>query len=790
MIPYRAFGWGRSVSGEERLPQSRRKAAVVNVLGLGRIAALLTLAALVGLRIWDPPLLESLRGEIFDTYQRVQPRVVTDYPVTIVDIDERSLKEIGQWPWSRATLAALVDRLAARGAVAIGFDVLFAEPDRLSPPRFAETVGDTALKMRLEALPDNDARFAEAIARTRVVLGQGGASRYRAAPARHPDLPVTSVATIGDDLHQQLLRVPGLVQNLPALERAAAGRGLFTVEPDADGVIRRIPTLLYAEGRVVPSLSIELLRVATGATSILAKSDEAGVRSVVVAGVEIETERDGQLWLHFTPHDLRRYVSAADVLAGRAPEDRINGKLILVGTSAAGLFDLRSTPLERAMPGVEIHAQAVESILDGALLLRPNYALGLEICLAIAIGVGIVVIVPMLGALPTLLLGVITAALLAALSGYLFVSQGILLDVVYPLVSSTVVFLLLASINYVREEQRRAGIRSAFSQYLAPELVEQLTREPDRLKLGGETRTMSVLFSDVRGFTSIAESFKDNPSGLTELMNSLLTPLSRAVIERRGTIDKYIGDAIMAFWNAPLDDSDHARHACEAGLAISDRLDELNAALAHKYQRGGENLPPMEIGIGISTGVCMVGNMGSDIRFDYSVLGDSVNLASRLQGLASSYGLRILVCPETAARCRGELATIDIDDVRVRGRLDAVTVHSVFGGSDLLRDARFRAFRTAFVDMRAHYGRGEWDRALAALEVSQKHSNDPRLDRLLDLYARRITTLVSRSPLKGWNGVFSDALQPAAGFPAAAEDWDGRHSWVEGSWTEPKLKVQ
>src|SRR5690606_178238 len=217
-------------------------------------------------------------------------------------------------------------------------------------------------------------------------------------------------------------------------------------------------------------------------------------------------------------------------------EDRIEGKLVLIGTSAAGLFDMRATPLEPAMPGVEIHAQAVENILDNALLLRPNYALGLEVSLAIAIGIGIVVIVPLLGALPTVLLGVLTAGLLAALSGYLFVSQKLLLDVVYPLVSSTVVFLLLASINYVREEKRRAGIRSAFSQYLAPELVEQLTREPDRLKLGGETRTMSVLFSDVRGFTSIAESFKDNPSGLTELMNRLLTPLSRAVIERRGTI--------------------------------------------------------------------------------------------------------------------------------------------------------------------------------------------------------------------------------------------------------------
>ncbi len=739
--------------------------------GLGRLAALLTLAALMVLRVWDPPLLETLRGRIFDTYQRLHPREVTEYPVTIVDIDERSLQEIGQWPWSRVTLASLVDRLAQRGAIAIGFDILFAEPDRLSPPRIAESIPDAELKSRLAALPDSDVQLAEAIARARVVLGQGGASSLSATTTNLSELPITSVATIGDNLHRHLLRVPKLVANLPVLEKAAAGRGLFTVEPDADGVIRRIPTLLYAEGRIVPSLSIELLRVATGATTLLAKSDEAGIRSVVVAGVEIETERDGQLWLHFTPHDPRRYVSAADVLSGQIPDDRIEGKLVLIGTSAAGLFDLRTTPLERAMPGVEIHAQAIESILDNALLLRPNYALGLEISLAFVIGIGIIVVVPMLGARATVLLGIATTALLAALSGYLFVSSGILIDVVYPLVSSTVVFLLLASINYLREEKRRAGIRSAFSQYLAPELVEQLTREPDRLKLGGETRTMSVLFSDVRGFTSIAESFRDNPSGLTELMNRLLTPLSRAVIERRGTIDKYIGDAIMAFWNAPLDDPDHAIHACEAALAISDRLDALNETLALEAQHGGESIPPMEIGIGISTGLCMVGNMGSDIRFDYSVLGDSVNLASRIQSLASSYGLRILICPETAARCQDALAIVAIDDVRVRGRKHAVTVHTILGGSDLLSDPEFRSFRSAFETMRVHYRRGEWKHAMNALETSRQHYVNPRIYRLLDIYELRIAGLKRHSSLHGWNGVFSDMFPGVTGSLSADQNW-------------------
>lgn len=770
------------------LPQGVwRKAGWRGAPGFGRLAALLALFALMLLRVWEPPLLETLRGRIFDTYQQLHPRAVSGYPVTIVDIDERSLQAIGQWPWSRVTLASLVDRLAERGAVAIGFDILFAEPDRLSPARIAESVPDAELKSRLAALPDNDAQLAGAIARTRVVLGQAGTSDITTA-ADPSELPITPVATIGDNLDRYLLRIPRLVANLPVLERAAAGRGLITVQPDADGVVRRIPTLFYAEGRIVPSLSIELLRVATGATTLLAKSDEAGIKSVVVAGVEIETERDGQLWLHFTPHDPRRFVSAVDVLSGQVSDDRIQGKLVLIGTSAAGLHDLQTTPPERAMPGVEIHAQAIESILENALLVRPNYALGLEICLALAIGIFIIIAVPMLGALATLLFGIATTALLAALSGYLFVRSGILLDVVYPLLSSTVVFLLLAAINYLREEKRRAGIRNAFSQYLAPELVEQLTREPDRLKLGGETRTMSVLFADVRGFTSIAERFRENPAGLTELMNRLLTPLSRAVIERRGTIDKYIGDAVMAFWNAPLDDPDHALHASEAALAISERLDALNDALTLEAQKGGANIPIMEIGIGISTGLCMVGNMGSDIRFDYTVLGDSVNLASRMQHLASAYGLRILICPETAARCQNTLPIISVDDVRVRGRKHAVTLHTLVGQPDLSQDPNFRSFRAAFETMRAHYRHGEWKQAMNALEAAHRHYDNPRISRLLEIYAWRIAQLKRRSSLEGWNGIFSDIYPGAAELLTTEPNWTATQPWVEASWKEPNSK--
>jgi adenylate cyclase len=718
---------------------------------------LATIAAFIMLRFWDPAPLETLRGKTFDLYQIAHPRTAEDYPLTIVDIDDRSLKALGQWPWSRAVVAALVDRLAAGGAAAIGFDTIFAEPDRLSPHRIADTlkIEDPSTRAVLDALPDSDGVLVQSIGRARVVLGQAGERGSPDATAERDGLPNTSIATIGGDPGGELIQYPRLLRNLPELEMAAAGRGLFTVQPERDGVIRRVPTILSVGGRIVPALSIELLRVASGATSLVVKVDEAGVKSVVVAGVEIETDRDGQLWLHFGPHDPKRYVSAVDVLEGRTAPERVAGKPVLIGTSAAGLFDLRSTPVERVMPGVEIHAQTIESILGNALLVRPNYALGAEICLAVAIGLGMVVAVPMLGALPALVLGAVASVLLYALSWYLFVEEHVLLDVTYPLVSSAAVFLLLTFLNYFREEKRRAQIRSAFSQYLSPELVEQLTREPDRLVLGGETRVMSVLFSDVRGFTAIAEGFKSNPSGLTALMNRLLTPLSNAIIERRGTIDKYIGDAIMAFWNAPLDDPDHALHSCEAALEILRRLDLLNAERRDEAKRAGTAPSDMQIGIGISTGESVVGNMGSDIRFDYSVLGDSVNLASRLEGLTATYGLRTLLCSETARQCGDRFAMIEVDCVRVKGKRDAATIYTLLGGPELRRQRHFRAFRGAFGEMREHYARGDWRGARLALDLSRRNNENAQLGKLLDLYDARLSALEASPATTEWDGVFA-----------------------------------
>ena len=436
-----------------------------------------------------------------------------------------------------------------------------------------------------------------------------------------------------------LVAFPGLLRNVPELELAAAGRGLFTIRPERDGIVRRVPIVMRAEETIVPSLTLEMLRVASGSPAILLRTDEAGMQGVALRGFEIPTDGNGQLWVHFSHHDRSRFVSAKDVLDGPADPDRFRSRLVLIGTSAVGLLDLKTTPTEPAMPGVEVHAQLLESMLGKTVLTSPSYATLAELALAVLVGLAVIALAPLLGAWTLFWVGGAMAALLAGVSWYYFWQRNLLIDFTFPLIASSLIYLTLVFTNYLRAHSERRQIRSAFGQYLSPVLVEQLAQSPEKLVLGGEERVMTLLFSDVRGFTTIAEQYKDDPQGLTHLMNRLLTPLTNAIVDRKGTIDKYIGDAIMAFWNAPLDDPAQEANACEAAFRMLEALDRLNAERRAEAEAAGHPFLPMKVGIGINTGPCVVGNMGSDLHFNYSVLGDAVNLAARLESQTKSYGV-------------------------------------------------------------------------------------------------------------------------------------------------------
>jgi adenylate cyclase len=713
------------------------------------------LFALLFLRITDPTPLQELRLRGFDIFQVAQPRVASQRPVVIVDIDEESLRKLGQWPWPRTRVADLITHLAKLGAAAIAFDVIFAEPDRLSPVLAAETFRDLdeETRSKLRALPSNDQVMADAMRQAKVVLGETGLPV--SVPQSDAQPPALGIAALGGDPKPFLFNFPGLLRNIPVLDKAAAGRGLFSIRTERDGIVRRVPMVMLAQGNIMPSLTFEMLRVVTGASTILIKSDAAGIRSVAVPGLEVPTDRNGQLWIHFAPHDDARYVSAVDVLEGRIPPDRVSGRLVLIGTSAAGLLDLKTTPIDPTMPGVEVHAQVLENLLTQATLSSPNYAVGVELCVAFLMGVAIIWLAPILNPALLLTFGATIVALLIGASWHLFTQYKMLIDFTYPLLSSLLIYLTLVFTNFVKEQAQRRQIRSAFSQYLSPTLVEQLAQSPEKLVLGGEQREMTIMFSDVRGFTTISEIYKDDPQGLTALMNSFLTPLTNAIIDRKGTIDKYMGDAIMAFWNAPLPDPSHELNACEAALDMLDRVEKLNREREQAAKAGANLFIPIQIGVGINTGTCVVGNMGSDLRFDYSVLGDSVNLASRLEGQCKSYGLPIIIGSKTAMAARDRFAILELDFIAVKGKKEPEVVYAIVGREDLANSGRFQRWRDQNMKMLSLYRSRDWIAALAAIEQGRSADEDRRFTTLYKIYAERIRAFQLNPPPDDWDGAYA-----------------------------------
>ena len=710
--------------------------------------------ALALLRIVDPAPLEEVRLRAFDFFQVLQPRVATQRPVVIVDIDEQSLRKYGQWPWPRTRVAEIVTRLTRAGAFVIGFDVVFAEPDRLSPDVVADVFRnlDEETRQKIRASSSTDSVFADALRQSRVVLGETGLP----IPVPQSEAPPpTGIAMLGPDPRPLLPDYPGLLRNLPILDKAAAGRGLFSIRPERDGIVRRVPMIMIAQGEIKPALAFEMLRVGTGASTIQIKSDVAGVRSIAIPGFELPTDRHGQLWIHFSPRDPARYVSAADVLEGRVGPTEVERRLVLIGTSAAGLLDLKTTPVDPTMPGVEVHAQILESMLSQSMLSAPHDIIAAELGAALLIGAMIIWLAPILSSFLLLAFGAAISALVIGTSWYYYTQHKLLIDFTYPLLSSILIYLILVFTNYVGEQAQRRRIRSAFSQYLSPTLVAQLAQSPEKLVLGGEQRNMTIMFSDVRGFTTISEMYKDDPQGLTSLMNSFLTPLTNAIIDRKGTIDKYMGDAIMAFWNAPLDDPTHEINACEAAIDMLDRVEKLN--LVRKQEADSNSRPyfPINIGVGINTGSCVVGNMGSDLRFDYSVLGDSVNLASRLEGQCKSYGLPIIVGSRTALVAKDRFAVLEIDFVAVKGKKEPEVVYAIMGREDLANSGKFQRWRDLNIDMLSHYRRRDWSAALAAIERGRRVDEEQRFATLYDVYTERIREFQMTPPPDDWDGAYA-----------------------------------
>jgi adenylate cyclase len=730
----------------------RLRTAIAVALTTGLIAAGGTV-----LRLADPVPLIGLRNIVFDQFQRLRPRAYdADAPVRIVDIDDASLARYGQWPWPRDRLAALVADVAAAGAAAVAIDLVMAEPDRSSPEQIVASLPDTparrALERAIELGRPNDAVLAAALAATSSVTG---------AILVHGDGPVvppkSGFAVSGDDPRPALPTFSAVVAPLPILLEASHGLGSTNWLPDIDQVVRTVPLVFVVGDGFFPSLAAEVLRVAQGASTMLLRASNAsgetawgaftGLNAVRIGDITVPTESNGEMRIHFTPTTPERYVPAWQVLDGTMPPGALEGRIVLIGTSAPGLFDLRATPLESAVPGVEVHAQAIEQMIAGGALTRPDWAAGAEVLAFLAATIIVALAAALLASVRVALAtGLAVLAALATVSWLGFTRWQMLVDASFPVVGAGIALATSIGLVSLREEVERRRIRNAFGRYLAPAFVEELTRNPERLKLGGEIRPMTILFCDMRSFTTISEGMDAHT--LTRFMNAFLTPLTDVILERRGTIDKYMGDAIMAFWNAPLDDPDHAAHACDSALAMLVAIDQFNAD-----RRAGRVPGPdrdVAIGIGLNGGDCCVGNLGSERRFDYSVIGDCVNVASRLEGQTKSYGVPVLV-GESVATGAPRHAFLEVDRVRVKGKTAAVRLYALWGDAATLVDPAFQALRAATDAMLTAYAAGDFPAASDRLTEAEAMA-DGRIAGVAAIYRERIADRLGQPLPDGWDG--------------------------------------
>jgi len=731
--------------------------------------ALLVLLAVAAWRTYDPLAVNArLRDVVFDAYQRLSPRTYEPVPVRIVDIDDETLARGGlQWPWPRFEVARMVATLAEAGAASIAYDVVFAEPDRTSPGRVLEVwrrIGDVdavapALAGALDALPDHDRILAETMqAAGNVVVGFALVDEQTGvAPSGRPGFAVA-----GEDPLPFLPSYPGAIVNLAVLERAAAGHGSISFSPGADLVVRAVP-LVARHGDVLrPSLATEAIRVAQGASTVVVRAagasgdvflgGPAGIREVRVGAAAVPTNSRGEMLIHYTEPVPERYLPAWRVLEGDFDPALVEGHVVLIGASATGLRDIRPSPLNPAMPGVEAHANAVEQMILGHHLTRPDWAEGAERIFLVVLGLVLAVLTTTSGALAGAALALFAVGAAVAASWWAYADRFLLIDPIGPSAAALAVYLAGSLVHHLREERRRREIRGAFGRYLAPALVDRLAENPDLLRLVSERRTITVMFSDIRGFTGISERLRDDPEGLIGLINRLLTPITAAILDRRGTVDKYMGDAVMAFWNAPLDDPDHAANACAAAVAMMGALDALNAELGAEARAAGREWAPLRIGIGVNTGDCVVGNMGSQQRFDYSALGDPVNLASRLESLSKLYGVPMLVGDATRAAAPG-FAWVEADRVAVQGKTLPVRVWALLGGPDLAADPAFREASALAEAALEAYRRRDWDGAEEGFRAAAARAGG-RLDGLRDLFTARIAAYRDQPPPDGWDGTF------------------------------------
>ncbi|MBN3560964.1 CHASE2 domain-containing protein [Aliamphritea spongicola] len=717
--------------------------------GLGLLLTLLMLVPLI--QDNRPVLLERFESDLYDLRLRQFLADDQDPRIVIVDIDEASLAEQGRWPWGRATLANMLNNLFDEYGVAIvGFDMLFAEADRNVPMEALQqwldsrpATAGSELSEQLDSL-NPDRLFAAALEERPVVLGYVFDRSAQQLKVGDPGSPVAGAEELAGI---PVPRASGVVASLDALQTEGTRNG-FIDNPrvDADGVYRRVPLLQEYQSQYYPSLALAMILALFEEDQVTPLTESDGDSAVLVAvdaaGISIPVDNGGSV---LVPYRGRQgsfpYVSATDVINGRASADVLEGAIVLVGTSAAGLLDLRVTPVGSRYAGVEVHANIIAGILDEQINHRPDYTLGVELLQVLLSGLLLSLLIPRTSVLVSGLLTLLWVGMLTGFNLYAWQSLQWVIPLGYSLFLVVLLYLFLQITGYFFETRNIRKLEGQFGQYIPPEVVAELSEQGDAVQLSGESREMTVFFSDIRDFTSLSEQL--TPQQLTRMMNIYLTAMTAEIHQRRGTVDKYIGDAVMAFWGAPLEDAAHARHSLQAAMDMLDVLPELNRQLV------AEGLPEVSVGMGINTGQMNVGNMGSSFRMAYTVMGDAVNLASRLEGLTKFYNCPLLVSDETAASVP-EYGFRYIDRVRVKGRFEPVDLYQPIGKRSELTTEQLSSIDEFCEGVRA-YQQQRWDEADAAF---RRYLQTDSEDYCAQMYLLRIAES-REAGQHPWDGIYS-----------------------------------
>ncbi len=714
----------------------------------------------LGLEYGKIPGMEGLfqRLELFVYNQRMQAhvpdRVEPDKRIVIVDIDEPSLREIGRWPWSRRTISELIAKLHEAGAVVIALDVLFAEAERNPASELVSNLPNNEqyadVRKEVSALApkfDADAALAETLRNSEVVLGYVFDSELKESVGQlPPPLPLTNPQLVP----QLQMPAANYTSSLPILQQATASGGFFSLNmtPDPDGVIRRVPLFVRYNNNLYPSLALatviryQLLEQATLITKPI-KGEEHIEFLRFNDALSIPLDKTGQMLVPYRgPHRSFPYVPVHEVLSGDKQIDELMGAIVLIGTTAAGLFDMRATPIEPVYPGVEVHANLIAAMLDNRYLVIPPWAQGANLVLSLLPGLLLVFLLPRLPSTSLLLLSGVSTAAVIGVTEWLWSSQGLVLNLAGPLLLMVLLTMTNLAWGFFFESLAKLRLKGIFGQYVPAELVEEMSERPDEYDTEGRARELTVLFSDIRGFTSISESLPADE--LKRYLNRFFTPMTRIIFNNHGTIDKYVGDMVMAFWGAPVDDPQHAVHAIEAALEMQIEVERL------KHEFSALDWPPASIGIGINSGSMNVGDMGSEYRRSYTVLGDAVNLGSRLEGTTKYYGVGLVIGERTRELAGDTFVYRDLDLIQVKGKVQAVHIfqpicHRNKASADLLQEIKL------LDQAQDAYRNRRWDEADGLFAELQEMQ--PGLV-LYSLYRQRIDELRTQVLSEDWHGVY------------------------------------